>query len=63
MKLISFDPLRTLAMPGVRFVKPEHWLREREALQDADWVLFPEYWQVNALHYGLKARIFPSLAS
>ena len=42
MKLISFDPLRTLAMPGVRVVKPEHWLREREALQDADWVLFPE---------------------
>lgn len=63
MKLISFDPLRTLAMPGVRVVKPEHWLREREALQDADWVLFPEYWQVNALHYGLRARIFPSLAS
>ena len=63
MKLISFDPLRTLAMPGVRVVKPEHWLKEREALQDADWVLFPEYWQVNALHYGLKARIFPSLAS
>jgi len=63
MDLISFDAFRTLAMPGVRVLKPTAWLRERAALSRADWVLFPEYWQVNALHYGLKARIFPSLAS
>lgn len=29
----------------------------------AEWVLFPEYWQLNALIYGLQARVFPSEAS
>lgn len=52
-----------MAIPGVHYVKPEHYFREREAVRDACWVLYPEYWQVNSLHYGLKKRIFPSVAS
>ncbi len=63
MRLISFDPLRTLGIPGVHSVKPENWFREKAAVQAADWVLFPEYWQVNALHYVLKKRIFPSIGT
>jgi len=32
-------------------------------VQAADWVLYPEYWQVNPLVYGLKKRIFPSVST
>ncbi len=63
MKLISFDALRTLKFPPHSYIKPELFLHHRDEIQDADWLLFPEYWQVNALTYGLGARIFPSLAS
>ena len=60
MHLISFDPLRTLDIPTAKPIKPEHWLQEKEQLLQADWILFPEYWQVNALVYALKKRIFPN---
>jgi ribosomal protein S6--L-glutamate ligase len=63
MRLVSFDPLRTYDLPGVCAVRPENWIRSREEILAADWVLFPETWQVNALYYGWKKRIFPSLAS
>ena len=63
LRLVSFDPLRTLDLPGVRTLKPEGWFRAKETVRAADWVLFPEYWQVNALAYGWKKRLFPSLAS
>ncbi|MFZ5563765.1 MAG: ATP-grasp domain-containing protein [Thermodesulfobacteriota bacterium] len=63
MRLVSFDTLQTLAIPGVRTLKPEHWFREKEAVKAADWVLYPEYWQVNPLYYGLKKRIFPSVST
>lgn len=63
MRLISFDPFRTLGLPGVRYIKPEHMHRHLDELKAADWLLFPEYWQINTLHYVLKRRIFPSLGS
>ena len=63
MQLISLDILRTLGLPNVRPIKPEHFLAHKDELRAADWVLFPEYWQLNALAYGLKCRIFPSLPS
>lgn len=63
LNLISFDPLRTMNLPGVSFAKPENFFRQIERIKAADWVLFPDYWQVNALVFGLKRRIFPSLAS
>lgn len=31
-------------------------------MQAADWILFPETWQVNSLVYALGKRIFPSLS-
>jgi ribosomal protein S6--L-glutamate ligase len=63
MNLISFNVFRTLGFPDIQVIKPEHFFQHKEAIQNADWVLFPEYWQLNALLYGLNARIFPSESS
>ncbi|MHA7879718.1 MAG: ATP-grasp domain-containing protein [Saccharospirillum sp.] len=63
MQLISFDVFRTLNLPNVTHLKPEQFFRHKEALRQADWVLFPQYWQLNALLYGLNCRIFPSEAT
>lgn len=63
MKLISFNAFRTLDFAQVRYIKPELFFGQLDAVREADWILFPEYWQVNALVYGLKKRIFPSAAS
>ena len=61
--MISFNVFRTLGLEGVTVLKPESYLQHQQALQEAPWVLFPEYWQVNALVFGLGCRIFPSLSS
>lgn len=63
MRLVSFNVFRSLGLPGVRTFKPEQLFAARDEILCADWVLFPETWQVNALAYGMKRRIFPSLAS
>lgn len=63
MAWISFDIFRTLGFADTKQLKPVDVFRHREEISAADWVLFPEYWQLNALSYGLKARIFPSEAS
>lgn len=63
MRLLSFDVLRTFDFPDVAHIKPEAWLRERERVLAADWLLYPEYWQVNALVYAWRRRIFPSVSS
>ncbi len=63
MQLVSFDPFRTLRIPGVTVLKPEHWLAHRELLRSADCVLFPEFWQLDALQYALGCRLFPSPAT
>lgn len=63
MKLISFDSFRTLHIPGVQYVKAEHFLRHEAEIRAADWVLFPEYWQLNTLIYAWGCRVFPSPAT
>jgi ribosomal protein S6--L-glutamate ligase len=63
MRLVSFDVFRTLGFPDTTVLKPDEFLRHKPLLQEADWVLFPEYWQLNALVHGLKCRVFPSVAS
>lgn len=63
MNLVSFDALRTAGLPGVRYIKPEDMYRCRNDILAARGVLFPEYWQVNALVFGLDRHIFPSLPS
>lgn len=62
MRLVSFDAFRSLGIPGVTYIKPERFLDEQEALCAADWVLFPETWQLNTLLYALGRRIFPAPA-
>jgi ribosomal protein S6--L-glutamate ligase len=62
-RFVSFDPLRTLHIPHVIALKPEQWLSRKDLIQAADWILFPEYWQINALVYGWKKKIFPSISS
>ncbi|MDQ0340071.1 ribosomal protein S6--L-glutamate ligase [Caldalkalibacillus uzonensis] len=63
MKLVTFQPMRTIGLPNVSYIKPEHLFKEKQTIAEADWILFPEYWQVNVLVYGLKKRIFPSIQS
>nr|WP_199457919.1 MULTISPECIES: hypothetical protein [unclassified Marinobacter] len=58
MHLVSFNVFRTLGFPDITVLKPEHFLRHKPLLQEADWVLFPEYWQLSALVHGLKCRIY-----
>ncbi|WP_111655628.1 ATP-grasp domain-containing protein [Isoalcanivorax indicus] len=60
MRLITFDPFRTLGLPGVRYIKPELMNRHLADIRAADCLLFPGYWQLNTLHYVLRQRIFPS---
>lgn len=57
MHLVSFNVFRTLGFPDTTVLKPEHFLRHKPLLQEADWVVFPEYWQLNALVHGLKCLI------
>ncbi|GAE24121.1 ribosomal protein S6 glutaminyl transferase [Halalkalibacter wakoensis JCM 9140] len=63
MKIVTFNPFRTIGMPGIQYVKPEQMFEEREKIAAADVCLFPENWQVNALVYGMKKNIFPSIQS
>lgn len=60
MRLLSFNPYRTLGMPGVTYLKPEQMLSQREAVLGADVLLFPESWQLNVLCYAWRRRVFPS---
>lgn len=61
VKLVTFNPYRTIGIPGVVYIKPENIFREIDTVRNADYILFPEYWQVNFLVYGLKKRIFPNI--
>ena len=63
MPLITFDACRTLNFTDAEYLKPELMNHHLDRLIAADGILFPQYWQINALLYGLKKRIFPSPAS
>ncbi|MCK0470637.1 RimK family alpha-L-glutamate ligase [Halalkalibacter sp. APA_J-10(15)] len=63
MNIVTFNPFRTIGIPGIKYVKPEHMFEERDKIAAADICLFPENWQVNALVYGMKKKIFPSIQS
>jgi ribosomal protein S6--L-glutamate ligase len=63
LKLVSFDPMRTIGFADITQLKPLQMYQHAGQLREADCVLFPEYWQLNALLYAWKAKIFPSEAS
>lgn len=62
---VTFNPLRSLGVDATP-LRPESFPDDPAtlaAVRAADLVLFPEGWQVNALHHALRKRIFPSVAS
>ncbi|WP_119393303.1 ATP-grasp domain-containing protein [Salinibius halmophilus] len=63
MKKVSFNALRTLKLSGVTAIKPESFQTELDRIDAAEWLLFPEYWQLPTLIYGTKKKVFPSPAS
>lgn len=63
MKLVSFNAMRTLHIHEAYYIKPEHFFKEKERINDADWILYPEYWQINPLVYGMKKKIFPNIST
>lgn len=63
MRIVTFNPFRTLGMPNVTYIKPENMLMEIDKIKEADYILFPEYWQINTLVYGLKKKIFPNIST
>lgn len=63
LKLVSFNPFLSLGMPDTIYLKSDNFFRNLEIIKQADAVLFPEYWQVNTLVYGLNKKIFPSIGS
>lgn len=63
--LVTFNPLRSLGIDATP-LRPESFPGDPATLAAvvaADAVLFPETWQVNALHHALHKRIFPSVAA
>lgn len=63
MKLVSFNAMRTLQIKEACYIKPEHFFKEKDKIKDADWILYPEYWQINPLVYGMKKNIFPNIST
>lgn len=63
MKLVSFNALRTLYIKEAYYIKPEHFFKEKDKIKEANWILYPEYWQINSLVYGLKKNIFPNIST
>lgn len=63
MNWVTCNPLRTIGMPFLSYIKPNQMFREIDTIRQADIILFPEYWQVNSLVYGLKKLIFPSVST
>ncbi|WP_226664695.1 ATP-grasp domain-containing protein [Microbulbifer aggregans] len=63
MAWVSFDVFRTLGFADTLQLKPEEVFKYKAEIAEAEWVLFPEYWQLNALSYSLNARVFPSESS
>lgn len=61
MRLITFNPLRTIGIPGIHYIKPVHMFKELDAIREADLLLFPEHWQVNSLVHAMHKPIFPSI--
>lgn len=60
---VSFDLFRTAWLPRTQQLKPMQMYQHGKLLAEADWVLFPEYWQLNTLVHAWHARIFPSEAT
>ncbi|MGB7433743.1 MAG: hypothetical protein WA921_14870, partial [Ahrensia sp.] len=63
LRLVSFDVFRTLGVSGVMPIKPDEIFARVDELKAADWVLFPQEWQLSTLVHALHCRVFPSVPS
>lgn len=62
MKKVSFNMIRSAGIK-TDYAKPEYYYDQLDKIRAADLVLFPEYWMVNSIIYGLNKPIFPSPAT
>lgn len=62
MKKVSFNMIRSAGIK-TDYAKPEYFYDQLDKVRAADLVLFPEYWMVNSIIYGLNKPIFPSAAT
>jgi ribosomal protein S6--L-glutamate ligase len=58
---ISFNPYRIIGIKNVTYIKPDRKVEHKEEIRASEWLLYPEYRQVNSLVYGFKKQIFPSI--
>ncbi len=63
MLILTFDQFRTLDIPGVQPTSSKVFFQSLDFIKQADWILFPDYWQVNILVHVLQKRIFPNMAT
>lgn len=60
MEFVTFHPYRTIGIPNVKYIKPEHTFREIDSIKNANLIFFPEKWQLPVLTHALKKTIFPN---
>jgi len=63
MRLVTFDPFRTLGCPDLLYIKPAQLMSHLSELDAADVVLFPDYADVNLITFAMNKPMFPSLSS
>ena len=62
MQLLSFNLFRTSGIK-TEHAKSDYHFDSLKKIEQADVVLFPEYWQIHSIIYGMKKPIFPSAAT
>ncbi|WP_396216659.1 RimK family alpha-L-glutamate ligase, partial [Exiguobacterium sp.] len=62
MQLLSFNMFRTIGIK-TEHAKSDYHFDSLKKIEQADVVLFPEYWQIHSIIYGMKKPIFPSAAT
>lgn len=62
MKKVSFNMIRSAGIK-TDYAKPEYYFDQLDKVRAAELVLFPEYWMVNSIIYGLNKPIYPSPAT
>lgn len=63
MRLVTFDPFRTLGCPGVHYLKPGRIMQDLALVDAADMVLFPDYADLSLIAFALGKPVFPSVSS
>lgn len=63
MRLVTFDPFRTLGCPDTHYIKPAQLMNHIEQIDEADVVLFPDYADINLISFAMGKPVFPSLSS